>query len=109
VKGPFGKASTEITQKKKITHTMPAQMLFFTSVSSLKKMRMKLSKSSPLEIVILSKMLRQQVSEHWQTCLVHSICGSVVEWIVAIDSTRVRFPANAHLFFASSHNFFFDE
>ena len=37
----------------------------------------------------------------------YSICGSVVEYIVAIDVTRVRFPADAYFFRFPAENILF--
>lgn len=58
VKGPFGKVSTEIIQKKKMTQQMPAQMLSLISVWSLKKTK---------EIRIISKceLLSQAKAPGW--------------------------------------------
>ena len=38
-------------------------------------------------------------TDRWQNAVCHRISGLVVEYIVAIDVTRVRFPADAYVMF----------
>lgn len=78
VNGPFGNASTDITQKKKITQTIPAQMLSSIFVSFLAWMDEKENETLDKKICALS-------SVHYRAIEVRNYFDTHVEYWTSRD------------------------